>query len=228
VFPNGLSGFAHALPIALFAFGGFEIISLASADSAEPEKAIPAAINGLILRFVIFYLGATCALLVLLPWSEMTPGTSPFVVILQRLHVPGAAILLELVLITAILSSCNSVIFAGARTLRALARASDAPASLARLNRANAPATGAALTAAAMSLAVGLNIFIPRAIFGLLMELVAVVTVMNWGLIVLAELAFRRRSAQTKLPRFAAPYTPWANLLVFVFIVAVLIISLSS
>ena len=212
--------------MALFAFGGFEMISLAAAETENPARAIPQAVNGLILRFVIFYLGATSALLVLMPWRQMTPGTSPFVVILQRLHVPGAALLLDGLLITAVLLSCNAVIFGGARTLRSLARAKAAPASLGRLNRVGVPMAAVVSTAAVISLAVGLNIAAPRAVFGLLMAAVSLITVVNWALIVLAELMFRRRRALKTLPRFAVPWTPWTNLLLLVFTGVVLAISL--
>ncbi len=226
LFPTGWRGFRSVLPVALFSFGGFELISLAAAETADPDRALPRAINGLIVRFVIFYLGATAALLVLLPWTEMVPGTSPFVVVLQRLDVPFAAGLLNLVLITAVLSSCNALIFGAARALAALARAAEAPSLLGGLNRRGAPGAAVLFTVAAISLAVLLNSVIPRQVFGLLMEAVSLISALNWGLIVLAELRFRRRPGGT--PRFALPWTPWTNLLVLAFIVAVVAVMASD
>ncbi len=219
IFPGGWHGLAAALPVALFSFGGFELISLAAAETESPARAIPRAVNGLLLRFVIFYLGSASSLLVLLPWNQMTPGVSPFLVILERLHVPGAAAFLDVVLISCILSSSNALLFAAGRVLRTLARHGTAPARLGRLSGTGAPTTAVLVTAAVISMAIMLNAVLPRALFGVLLQLVAVFTTINWMLILTAELAFRRRRGPLERPAFAVPWTPWSSIAVMVFLI---------
>ncbi len=221
--PAGWSGLVAVLPVALFSFGGFEMVSLAASEAADPDRAVPSAVNGLIVRFVIFYLGGIAALLVLLPWTRMVPGVSPFVVVLQRLSFTPASILLDIVLISAVSSSCSALLFAASRTLRALAGAAGAPVVLAALTAQGVPRNAVLVSAAAISAAILLNGLIPREAFGLLMRMVSIATLANWSLIVLAQMASRRRTP-VSLPRFAVPFSPWSNGLVLAFIATMLIL----
>jgi len=223
-FPTGVGGFVIVLPVALFAFGGFEVVGLAAAEARQPQRSLPRAVNGLIARLIIFYLGATAALLVLLPWPEVTPGTSPFVVVLQRMHLPFAATLMNAVLITAVLSSCNAIIFSATRTLRSLALAVAAPRPLAALNGNGTPATAAAFTVAAMSLAVVLDSIVPKSLFGILMQSVSILTAVTWALIVLAAMRFRMRNTSGALSYFPVPWAPWSNVVVLAFLVSVVVL----
>ncbi len=220
--PTGWSGLVEVLPVALFSFGGFEMVSLAASEAADPDRAVPSAVNGLIVRFVIFYLGGIAALLVLLPWTRIVPGVSPFVVVLQRLSFPSASILLDIVLISAVSSSCSALLFAASRTLRALAGAAGAPAIMADLTAQAVPRNAVLFSAAAISLAILLNGLIPREAFGLLMRMVSIATLANWSLIVLAQMASRRRTPGR--PQFAVPFSPWSNCLVLAFIATMLIL----
>ncbi len=221
LFPTGLAGFAMAIPPTLLAFGGFELIGLAAAEVADPLRTVPRAVNGLIARIVIFYMGATAALLVLIPWSRITPESSPFVEVLQRMGLPFAADFINLMLITAIVSSCNSLIFGGSRALHSLATNGNAPKILAALNGRQVPGRAVLLTILAVSMAVALNSFVPRRAFGILMQCVSILMTLNWVLIVLSELRFRRRADPAQAILFPAPWTPWSNLGVIPFVVAV-------
>ena len=220
-FPTGLTGFLAVLPIALFPFGGVELVSLAAAETADPARTLPRAVNGLLLRVLLFYLGAMAALLVLLPWTEVVPGSSPFVLVLRRLDVPFAAAFLNLVLISAVTSSCNSILFGATRALRSLALDGGAPASWAVSNRNGVPIRAVGISIVAISLAVVLNYLLPAQIFGLLLQMTALVITVNWSLIVVAHLRYRRLRPRDGL-RFPAPWTPWSNYLVLAFVLAVL------
>ncbi len=221
IFPTGLAGFLAILPIALFPFGGIELVSLAAAETADPHRTLPRAVNGLLLRVLVFYLGAMAALLVLLPWPEVVPGSSPFVTVLRRLGVPFAAGLLNLVLITAVTSSCNSILFGATRALRSLALNGGAPASWAQSNRHGIPIRAVIVSIAAISLTIVLNYLLPAEIFGLLLQMTALVITANWSFIVMAHLRYRRRRGRDPL-QFPAPWTPWSNYLVLLFVLLVL------
>ncbi len=221
VFPTGLAGFLAILPIALFPFGGIELISLAAAETADPLHTLPRAVNGLLLRVLVFYLGVLAALLVLLPWTEIVPGASPFVLVLRRLDVPFAAGFLNLVLITAVTSSCNSILFGATRALRSLALDGAAPASLAQSNRNGVPIRAVTVSIAGISLTIVLNYLLPAEIFQLLLQMTALVITVNWSFIVIAHLRYRQTRGQLEL-RYPAPWTPWSNYLVLVFVLMVL------
>ena len=221
MFPTGLAGFLAILPIALFPFGGIELVSLAAAETADPQRTLPRAVNGLLLRVLVFYLGAMAALLVLLPWTRIEPGSSPFVLVLRRLDVPFAAGFLNLVLITAVTSSCNSILFGATRALRSLALDGGAPARWAEANRNGVPVRAAVVAKAALTHTRVLNYLLPAQIFGLLLQMTALVITVNWTLIVLAHLRYRRTNPPYPL-LFPVPWTPWSNYLVFAFVLVVL------
>ncbi|MEI9987124.1 MAG: amino acid permease [Aliidongia sp.] len=132
LFPAGWGGFIAVLPIALFAFGGIETIGLAAAEAEDPQRTVPKAINGMILRILIFYIGAVAIILSLFPWQRVAPDTSPFVTLFSQIGIPAAAGLVNFVVITALLSSSNSNMFASGRLLRALAKRGQAPTRLSR------------------------------------------------------------------------------------------------
>jgi L-asparagine transporter-like permease len=114
-FPHGWQGVLDALPVGLFAFGGLEIIGLTAAETENPQKALPRAINGVALRILIFYIGSLAMIMMLYPWNALDSSRSPFVLVLERLGFAGAADVINFVVITALLSSCNSGIFPGCR-----------------------------------------------------------------------------------------------------------------
>ena len=221
MFPTGLAGFLAILPIALFPFGGVELISLAAAETADPQRTLPRAVNGVLLRVLVFYLGAMAALLVLLPWREVVPGSSPFVLVLRRLDVPFAAGFLNVVLITAVTSSCNSILFGATRAMRSLALDGGAPASWARSNRHGVPVRAVLVSIAAISFTIVLNYLLPAEIFGLLLQMTALVITVNCSFVILAHLRYRRAQGRD-ISRFQAPWTPWSNYLVLAFVLTVL------
>ena len=100
---------------------------------------LPRATNGIIVRILIFYLGALIVIMALVPWTELSPTMSPFVFVFGKLGVPGAASIINLVVITAATSSCNSGLFSTGRMLWALAAARPGTASFRHLQ----PAAGA-------------------------------------------------------------------------------------
>jgi len=221
--PAGGSSLVGVLPIAFFAFGGIEMIGLAAAEAENPEKTLPKAINGLILRILVFYIGALAIVLALIPWPQIAPDVSPFVTVFDKIGIPGAAGLFNFVVITAILSSCNSALFAVGRLMRALAVRGQAPGWLAPLDRRGVPARAIRLLMAIQLGTVGLNYLVPAQAFGLLVISAAVPLLWTWAMIVLAHLRRRHRcggdEAGTPL---RMPLAPVSNYVVILFILGVL------
>lgn len=191
-FPTGFLGLCTVLPIALFSFGDVELISLAAAETADPSRTLPRAVNGLLVRIVVFYVGTIGSLLLLLPQTEIGSESSPLVTVLIRLGVPLAGSLLNFILITVVISSCDSILFGATRVLRSLALDGSAPASWANSGRRGVPTRAVNVSTAAASPMIGLNYLFPAQVFGILSEMVAMFTSVNWMLIVIATSASDR------------------------------------
>jgi AAT family amino acid transporter len=224
--PYGWHGVLDALPIALFAFGGLEIVGLTAAETAQPATTIPRAINGVAYRILLFYLGSLTMIMVLYPWNGLDGSRSPFVLVLALIGFPAAASVINFVVITAMLSSCNSGIFGSSRMLQSLALCGSAPEWLRPLNRRHVPARSVSVCTAFLLIGVLLNYLIPERIFNYLMASVAALLMWTWAIIMLCHLAYRRKVARGQAVKvtFRLPLSPWTNWLVLIFIASIAVL----
>lgn len=195
-FPNGLTGMVLALPVLVFSFGGIETIGMAAAEAAQPERTIPRAVNSVIWRILIFYIGSLFVIMAIYPWNQLDADSSPFVSTFARLGIPQAAGLINFVVITAALSSFNSTTFSGSRMLHSLADKGQAPAAMGRLSGHGVPVHGVLVTMVCLLFGVLMNYLVPGRIFGMMMSILAFNTVWTWGMVLVAHWRFRRRQAQ--------------------------------
>ncbi|MEO8999442.1 MAG: amino acid permease [Rhodanobacter sp.] len=192
-FPNGVTGMVLALPVLVFSFGGIETIGMAAAEAAHPERTIPRAVNSVIWRILIFYVGALFVIMAIYPWNELGTQGSPFVSTFAKLGIPKAAGLINFVVITAALSSFNSTTFSGSRMLHSLSTKGQAPLAMQRLSRQGVPVRGVLVTLVFLMLGVLMNYLIPERIFGKMMSILAFNTVWTWGMVLVAHWRFRRQ-----------------------------------
>ncbi|WP_426664597.1 amino acid permease [Rhodanobacter aciditrophus] len=195
-FPHGVTGTVLALPVLVFSFGGIETIGMAAAEAAQPERTIPRAVNSVIWRILIFYIGSLFVIMAIYPWNELDANSSPFVTTFARLGIPSAAGLINFVVITAALSSFNSTTFSGSRMLHSLAAKGQAPAALGRTSVHGVPVRGVLVTMVFLLFGVLMNYLVPGRIFGMMMSILAFNTVWTWGMVLVAHWRFRRLQAE--------------------------------
>ncbi len=224
-FPNGLEGLVMAMAFIMFAFGGLELIGIAAAETSNPEKTIPKATNQIVYRILIFYIGAIGILLCLYPWNQVAAGGSPFVMIFQSLNSHGVANVLNVVVLTAALSVYNSCIYSNSRMLLGLAEQGNAPQFLKKVNQRGIPVPALLLSAGVTALCVVINYLMPQSAFEFLMMLVVAALVINWLMISVTHLKFRRAMQQQGVnTRFQSWASPWTNYLTIAFMFFILIV----
>jgi GABA permease len=188
-------GFAPVLTGAVAATGfyfGSEIVTVAAAESAEPDQAVARATQSVISRVLVFYVGSILVVVTLVPWNS--PGiVQPYVTALETVHIPGAAQIMNGVILTAVLSALNSGLFASSRMLMALARRADAPQGMARLNRRGVPVRAILMSTAFGYVAVIMNYVSPEHVFAFLVDSYGTVAIFVYMLIACSELRLRRR-----------------------------------
>ena len=91
---------------------------------------LPHAINSVVYRMLVLYIGALLVIMSLVSWNQLRPDTSPFVLVLDKIGIPAGAGIINFVVITAAASSCNSGIFSTGRMLYSLARGWAGPAGI--------------------------------------------------------------------------------------------------
>jgi amino acid transporter, AAT family len=222
--PFGMLGVVLTLQIVMFAFQGVELVGVTAGEAENPDKVLPHAINSVVYRILIFYIGALLIIMSLVAWNQLSPGTSPFVFVFEKIGIPAAAGIVNFVVITAAASSCNSGIFSTGRMLYTLAQFRQAPHAFAKVSSRHVPAAGITASALLMGLGVVLNYVVPERAFVYVTSISLVGSLWTWALIAIAHLGYRKavaegraRPVDYRLP--GAPYTNWF-VVVFLILVA--------
>ncbi|ORM55750.1 aromatic amino acid transporter AroP [Pantoea conspicua] len=224
-FPHGLGGLVMVMAIIMFSFGGLELVGITAAEADNPETSIPKATNQVLWRILIFYIGSLAVLLSLMPWTRVTADVSPFVFIFHELGDAMVANALNVVILTAALSVYNSCVYCNSRMLFGLAQQGNAPKALLKVDRRGVPVLTILVSAVATALCVLINYLMPGEAFGLLMSLVVSALVINWAMISLAHLKFRRKKDQQGVTtRFKALFYPVGNWICLIFLAAILVL----
>lgn len=223
--PNGITGVFSAIVVVIFAFGGTEIVTVAAAESKEPGPAVARATNNVLWRVGLFYVASIFLIVCILPWNDAKVLKSPFVSALDHMGVPAAGTIMQVVILTAVLSVLNSAIYVSSRMLYVLTRDGDAPASLVKVNKRGVPARAVLLGTIAAWGAVIASYVSPDKVFTFLVNSIGVVLAFVYIAIMLSQLRLRARlrredpSALT-FRMWGYPYLSW---LVIIAIVAVFI-----
>lgn len=226
--PNGIAGIAKSLVVVMFSFAGIELIGVTAAEVSEPEKTIPKAINQVIYRIMIFYVGAMIILLALYPWTKIGLNGSPFVLIFNEIGIPAAAHILNLVILTAAVSVYNSAMYSNSRTLYALAKAGNAPKIFQNISATGVPLIGILFTSGLTLVAVMLNYLIPNEVFESLLSLSVSCILICWFMISATHYVYRKYHIKAgtvntiKFKAFLFPYINYIAIAFFAYIAVVM------
>jgi GABA permease len=138
--PFGWTAILTGVTTVIFSMVGAEIVTVAAAESAESNKTLSRMAASVVLRILLFYVIAIALILCIVPWTEFKPGDSTFAIALQRVGIPGAAAIMNIIVLTAVLSCLNSGVYVTARVLFAMADKGDAPRWLTAVNKRQVPA----------------------------------------------------------------------------------------
>ena len=195
VFPKGFMGFAAGFQIAVFAFVGVELVGTAAAETKDPEKNLPRAVNSVPIRMLLFYVGALVILMSVRPWTEFKPGESPFVKMFALAGLAAAAGIVNFVVLTSASSSANSGIYSTSRMLFGLAEADDAPRAFARLSRNRVPQTALAFSCFLLLFGIYM-LYAGKSIgeaFDMITTVSAICFMFVWTIILISYIVYRKR-----------------------------------
>jgi amino acid transporter, AAT family len=193
--PHGYLGVWLAFTLTISSYMGVEVIAVTAGEAQRPEKVIPRAMRTMVFRLILFYVLAIGVMVTMSPWNQTGDGTisgSPFVRAFAAVGVPYAAAIMNLVVITAALSSANTDLYLSTRMLFSLARGHYAPAPLGRLSRNGVPHRALAVSSLGMAVAILLAIYVPKGAFLLMYGSAVAGMYFVWIVILLAHLRFRR------------------------------------
>ncbi len=226
LFPHGLLPAVIIIQGVVFAYAGIELIGTAAGEAEDAEAQLPRAINSVMWRIALFYVGSVALLVMLLPWDAYRAGVSPFVTFFGRLGVPGIGTAMNVVVLTAALSSLNSGLYSTGRVLRSLAMGGSAPPFVARMNAAKVPYGGIVVTLAVYLVGVVLNYFVPSQVFEIVLNVASLGIVSTWGFIVVCQMMLRRAIDRGEIApvAFRMPFAPFTSWLTLAFLLGVLVL----
>ena len=212
--PEGVGKVLTGVVIVIFAFVGAEIATIAAAESDEPERAVTKATNSVISRVLIFYVLSVFLIVSILPWDSTKLGESPFVAALDLIGIPGAADVMNAVVLTAVLSCLNSGIYVASRMMFALANRGDAPQWTVKLNSRGVPARAILLATSVGYISVIFAALWPETIFLWLVNSSGAVALFVYLLIAVSQLRMRARleredPEKLQVRMWAYPYLTW-------------------
>lgn len=213
--PNGISGIAAGLLVVAFAFGGIEIVTIAAAESEQPERSIATAVRTVMWRISVFYIGAIAIMVFVLPWNDPELQDGPFVAVLERANLPYVSGLMELVVVIALLSAFNANVYGTSRMAFSLARRNDGPKALAKLSSTGVPTNAVLLSVFFGFVSVLLNWLLPDQLLGILLNAVGAALLVIWVFIVISHLRLRpklEREGKLTVRMWLFPYLSYLTL----------------
>ncbi|MDK1717314.1 amino acid permease [Dellaglioa algida] len=222
-FPQGIKGFVLSFQMVLFSFVGIEMVGLTAAETEDPMKVIPEAINEIPLRIILFYVGSLLAIMAIYPWNMISESQSPFVQVFENIGIKSAASIINVVVITAAASACNGSLFSTGRMLFSLnyGKKNKFSKKISTLSHNQVPAFALKFSTAVIAISVILNMFMAESVFTFISSIATTCFLFIWGAIVIAHLKYRRKIKLEKAEEtlaFKMPLFPMTNYLILAFL----------
>jgi len=215
--PNGWSSIFSALLVVMFSYGGSELIGLTLTETENADKVMPKIVGNFMLRIILFFTLPILIICGLIPWNELGPESSPFVQVLASTGLPGAAHIMNFILVTAVLSAANSGIYGASRMLHSMAVGGEAPKALSRTNRSGSPVNTLLVCSVILLAGSMLGLFAQDQLFRVLLAVPGFVVMLVWICIATSQLKLRKEY----------PVTPTFKVWGFPYVTGLVVLALS-
>jgi len=196
--PNGWLAIVAALPLAVYTFGGVEMVAISSGE-ARSAKDVARATHIMFAVLAFLYLGSILVLAASTPWTLYSVESSPFVTAAGRIGLPAAGAVLNLLVLAAALSGANASLYVAARMLFSLARSGFAPQALGRLNAAGSPRLALLSSSGGIVVAMAAQTFAPKSAFLYALGAALFGGMAAWMIALAAHISFRRKASKELL-----------------------------
>jgi GABA permease len=221
-FPKGVGAVFAAIVVVIFSMVGAEVVTVAAAESRDPELGVQRATRSVVARIAIFFVGSVFLLVVILPWNSVELGASPYVAAFKHMGLGGADQVMNAVVLTAVLSCLNSGLYTASRMLFVLAARQEAPTQLVRLSRRGVPYVAILFSSTVGFLCVLMAWVAPHTVFLFLLNSSGAIILFVYWLIALSQIVLRRRTPAETL-RVKMWFFPVLSILTLMGITAVLV-----
>ncbi|WP_409483024.1 amino acid permease [Arsenicicoccus dermatophilus] len=223
--PHGWVAVVTAVVPCVAFYTGAEIVTIAAAESQDPRGAVEKAMRTIVLRVVTFYVGSVLVVVAVRAWDDPEIAVSPYAAALRTLGIPGVSTLMNLLILTAVLSCLNSALFTASRMLYALTGFGDAPPWFARVSRSGVPRRAIVAGTLVGWISVLAAVVSPDVVFAFLINSYGAVILFVYVAIAVSQIVLRRRGQAAGEPRPAVPMWgfPWLSYVTLALLVLVVV-----
>ncbi|GHG69267.1 amino acid ABC transporter permease [Streptomyces griseocarneus] len=227
--PNGPGAILTGVLMVVFSFMGSEIVTLAAGESEDPQRAVRQATNSVIWRIAVFYLGSILVVVSLLPWDSKTiTEKGSYVASLDSIGIPHAGQVMNVIVLTAVLSCLNSGLYTASRMAFSLGQRGDAPKAFARVNKRGVPQAAILGSVVFGFLSVIFNYVWPDTVFKFLLNSSGAIALFVWLVICVTQLKFRgiiKREMPERhfVKMWLFPYLTWATIGMITFVLGFMV-----
>lgn len=208
--PHGVLGIMMAMSLVVQAYSGIETLAVEAGESANPKWALKRAFSSVAVRVGVLYIGSMLIMLSAFPWNYLLHRTgSPYVLMFSRIGIPVAATLINAIIITSGLSSCDTGLYGGSRMLYSLASKGTLSPKLAIVNRNSIPNVAVWVTALAIFVGIVITYVAPNQVYVWITSASAFADLFIWGVIIVSEIQFRRKLLVAKGQNSLEYPVPW-------------------
>ena len=219
-FPNGSGAVFAGILVVVFSFFGAEIATIAAGESENPVEAVRTAVKSVVWRILVFYIGSIAIVVTLLPWDSASVALSPYVAVMDSYGIPAAGTIMDVVVLTSVLSCLNSGLYTASRMIFSLSRRGDAPKSFATTSKSGVPRQAVLVSTVVGFITVGLNFISPDTVFLFLVNSSGAIALFVWLVISISQLRMRRRleaeGREVQLKMWLFPYLTWLTIVAIV------------
>ncbi|QTF06727.1 amino acid permease [Brenneria izadpanahii] len=223
---GGWKGLLFALCLVVASYQGVELVGITAGEAKNPQVTLKRAINNILWRILIFYVGAIFVIVTIFPWNEIGTSGSPFVLTFAKIGITAAAGIINFVVLTAALSGCNSGMYSCGRMLYSLANNRQLPAWLGKVTPSGVPVGGVAISIICLMAGSLLNYILPNPekVFVYVYSASVLPGMIPWFVVLISQIRFREhhRAALAAHP-FKSVLFPWVNYLTMAFLLCVLV-----
>jgi len=228
--PNGFGAVIGGVLVTVFSFFGAEIVSIAAAESRNPEEQIARATRLVVYRIALFYILSIFLVVAIVPWNDpRLVEVGSFQRALEIMNIPGAKFVVDIVVLVAVCSCMNSGLYTSSRMLFSLGRRGDAPAATCTTSEAGVPRVAVISSTIAGFLGCLANYFFPGQVFSILLSTTGAFGLVLYLVIAFTQLRMRQQMNQRgevpKLQMWLYPYLTWFTIVVIAGILGYMFIS---
>ncbi|PEZ01500.1 GABA permease [Bacillus sp. AFS018417] len=221
--PKGFGSVFVGIITVIFSFFGAEIAAIAAGESSDPEKSVVVAINSVVWRILLFFIGSVSVLVILLPWNSAESLESPYVTMLNMIGIPAAAQIMNVVVLVAVLSCLNSALYTNSRMLFSLAQKGDAPRALLKVSKNGVPVRAVLASTFFAYICSIFNFVSPDKLFLFLVNASGAIALLVYLAIAVSHLRMRRKLEKEnpeamKLKMWLFPYLTYVTIIAMVVI----------